>query len=223
MSSKNQKAYQDILDALLARYTELACVKEDILSAFELLCGCFRGGNKVMLCGNGGSAADASHIVGELMKSFTLKRKMDPATYRRLEALVPETAKEFDAFIQGTLPAIDLTGSNAFSTAFQNDVSGQYVFAQQVYGLAKEHDALLCLSTTGNSANVVLAAQMAKARDVSVIGMTGSGGGKLNKWCDVCIRVPARETYQVQEFHLPVYHALCRMLEAAFFSTEDSR
>ncbi len=223
MTSSNQKAYRAILDTLLARYPELKCVQEDILTAYDLLCDCFRGGNKVLICGNGGSAADAGHIVGELMKSFTLRRKMDPAIYRRLEALVPETAEGFGRYIEGALPAVDLTGSGAFSTAFQNDVSGEYVFAQQVYGLAKEHDTLWCLSTSGNSTNVILAAQMAKAKDVTVIGMTGGGGGELLRWCDVCIRVPAEETYRVQEFHLPVYHALCAMLEAVFFGGENSQ
>jgi len=162
-----------------------------------------------LACGNGGSAADADHIVGELMKGFFLKRE------------IPEEEKEaigeMGAYLQGALPAIALTGHSALSTAFLNDVHPEMVFAQQVYGYGKPGDVLIALTTSGNSVNVLHAADVARAKGMKVIGMTGRDGGKLKSKCDCCIIVPANVTADIQEYHLPIYHTLCAMLEDHFF------
>jgi D-sedoheptulose 7-phosphate isomerase len=171
----------------------------------------------VLICGNGGSAADSEHIVGELMKGFKLKRPIPQTARAALARLFPEKGADLADHLQGALPAISLTGHPALSSAFANDVRADMVYAQQVYGYGRPGDMLIALSTSGNSTNILNAAKIAKAFGMAVLGMTGQGGGKLSELSDVCIRVPAEETYRVQELKLPVYHALCAMLEEEFF------
>lgn len=205
------------LGALLGRYPGLEVCRGDIAAAYDILEASYAGGGKLLIAGNGGSAADAEHIVGELMKSFVKKREL-PSGYE--EALIktdPEMGGILARHLQGALPAIALDGHLALSTAYQNDCEPLLCFAQQVNGFGRGGDVFLGISTSGNSANVIYAAVAAKARGMKVICLTGEGESRLSDIADVCVRVPETETYKVQELHLPVYHALCMMLEERFF------
>ena len=195
----------DHLTHLIERYPALAQMRGAIEQAYRILEECYENGSKLLVCGNGGSAADSDHIVGELMKGF-YKQRMLPEEERKRFGEQGEK-------LQGALPAIALTQHGALSTAFLNDVDPAMVFAQQVYGYGQGGDVFLGLSTSGNSANVVLAAKVAAAKGMKVITMTGRNGGKLKELSDVCMIVPAQVTADIQEYHLPVYHTLCAMLE----------
>jgi len=203
------------LQAIETRYPELKACSDSVFSAFMRLCQCFESGNKLLLCGNGGSAADCEHIVGELMKGFLLARKTE--RFHADAVLTQEEADLFNTVLQQALPAISLTGHSSLSTAFANDAEPAMVFAQQVFGYGRRGDVLLAISTSGNSPNVLRAAQAARQLGLKVIGLTGENGGKLKAISDVCICVPSNDTPAVQEFHLPVYHALCAALEEQFF------
>lgn len=206
-----------ILNDLTDRYPKLQICKDDIKKAYDLLSQCFAGGNKLLVCGNGGSAADAEHIVGELMKGFKCQRKLNDNYKERLKNIDVEMGDKLAENLQGTLPAIALDGHIALSTAYMNDCDPQLCFAQQVNGYGKKGDVLLGISTSGNSKNVVYAAVTAKAKGMMVIGLTGEKNSKMSEMSDVCIRVPETETFKVQELHLPVYHCLCLMLENDFW------
>ena len=206
-----------ILETLLDRYPALLPCREDIEASAQRIGDSFARGGKLLIAGNGGSAADAEHIVGELMKSFVLPRPLDAALMERLRKIDPQRGALLAQHLQQGLPAIALDGHPALSTAFQNDCEPQLVFAQQVIGYGQEGDALLAISTSGNSENVLYAAIAAKAKGMAIIGLTGARESRLSALADTCIRVPATETYQVQELHLPVYHALCAMLEEELF------
>lgn len=205
------------LNLLIERYPKLAVCKEDIKKAYELLETAYSNGRKLLACGNGGSASDSEHIVGELMKEFKLKRKVYGDQANALKAVDPELGQVLADNLQGALPAICLTGHSSLTTAFMNDANADLVFAQQVNGYGKPGDVFLGISTSGNSKNVLYAAVNAKAKGLKVIGLTGAKESKLMKYADVCIRVPETETYKIQEYHLPVYHCLCLMLEEKFF------
>ena len=206
------------VDMLMERYPSLSVCKEDIIKAYECLEESYTNGRKLLVCGNGGSASDSEHIVGELMKEFKLKRKVYAEQADAMKTIDPELGITLAQHLQGALPAITLTAHSSLTTAFMNDSEPVLVFAQQVNGYGKEGDCFLGISTSGNSMNVIYAAVTAKARDLKVIGLTGEKESKLSKLADVCIRVPETETYKVQELHLPVYHCLCMMLEEHFFS-----
>lgn len=199
------------LNELLERYPQLKSCAVDIQAAFDLLSGCYENDGAVYVCGNGGSAADAEHIVGELMKSFTGHRPLPKDFTERLQD------DYITAHLEGALRAVSLTGQVSLSTAFANDVAHDLVFAQQVFGYGRSGDICWGLSTSGNSKNVLHALKTARAKGMKTLGMTGQGGGRMAESCDVCIRAPETETYKVQELHLPVYHTLCRMLEDRFF------
>ncbi|MGG4032677.1 SIS domain-containing protein [Paenibacillus cisolokensis] len=206
-----------ILARLMEKYPDLGGCEGQIAEAFEALRRTFAGGGKLLLAGNGGSAADCEHVVGELMKGFMSKRPV-PAEMRDKLAMYGEAEADYLAgHLQGALPAISLVSQSALSTAFINDVAADMVFAQQVYGYGRPGDALLVFSTSGNSLNVVRAVQVAKAVGLTTIAMTGESGGRLKELCDIAIRVPYTSTPDIQERHLPIYHALCMMLEEAFF------
>ena len=205
------------IDHLIDRYSKLIVCKEDIRTAYELLEAAYQKGRKLLVCGNGGSASDSEHIVGELMKEFKLKRRVYSDQAAALKEIDPELGQVLADNLQGALPAISLTGHSALTTAFMNDANADLVFAQQVNGYGKPGDVFLGISTSGNSKNVLYAAVNAKAKGLKVIGLTGSKENKLMKYADVCIRVPETETYKIQELHLPVYHCLCLMLEDRFF------
>lgn len=205
------------LDLLIERYPALSVCREEIYQAFTLLKETYLNDGMLLVCGNGGSGADSEHIVGELMKEFAIRRPLKDQDKAAIMEAAGEHGELLAAHLQGSLPAIPLTGNIALSTAFANDAVPELVFAQQVYGYGKANSALLGISTSGNSLNVIYALKVARAKKMVTIGMTGEGGGKMKEICDVCICVPAKQTYQVQELHLPVYHTLCLMIEEEFF------
>ena len=209
------------LNHLIERYPELVVCRKDINNAYGLLEEAYRNGRKLLVCGNGGSASDSEHIVGELMKEFKLKRKVYSDHAAVLRKIDPELGQTLAEHLQGALPAISLTGHSSLQTAYMNDAVPELVFAQQVNGYGKPGDVFLGISTSGNSKNVLYAAVNAKAKGLKVIGLTGAKENKLMKYANVCIRVPETETYKIQELHLPVYHCLCLMLEDHFFGHTD--
>jgi len=185
--------------------------------AFELLSGSFRRGGKLLVCGNGGSAADSEHIVGELMKGFHSRRPIPKADRARLAGAGGEEGPYLAERLQGALPAICLASQVSLTTAVANDVAADMVFAQQVYGYGRRGDALLGISTSGNAGNVLNALRTARAFGLGTLGLTGADGGRMKGLCDVLIRAPASSTPEVQLWHLRVYHALCALLELEFF------
>lgn len=206
-----------ILEQLMERYPILLPCKKDILSAYEIMRDSYYNKGKLLIAGNGGSAADSEHIVGELMKGFVKKRSLSVSDKKKLLDIDCDYGKSLSDSLQGALPAIALTGHTALSTAYLNDVDGTLGFAQQVYGYGTEKDVFLGITTSGNSLNVINAAIVAKAKGLKVIALTGKDGGKIKKYADICIIVPEKETFKIQELHLPVYHSLCLMLEEEFF------
>jgi len=204
------------LDKLFEKYPELVKCRTSIEEAFGAIKRAYQSGRKVLLAGNGGSAADCEHVVGELMKGFMSKR---PLPYEMKEKL--KDFSDGDDYLgenlQGALPAISLVSHTALMTAFANDVAPDMVFAQQVYGYGKAGDVLIGFSTSGNSTNINHAVKVAKALGLVTIGFTGKSGGALKKLCDVTISVPFDSTPDIQERHLPIYHTLCILLEEAFF------
>lgn len=212
-----QESERKILDELMERYPVLTCVRSEIEAAYEILEGCYAAGGKLLVAGNGGSAADSEHIVGELMKGFVKRRPVSAELAKALEEADPVRGAELAAKLQGGLPAIALICHGALSSAFANDVDGNLSYAQQVNGYGNPGDVLLGISTSGNAENIMYAAVTAKAKGMQVIGLTGKDGGKLAKISDTAIVVPSMETFKIQELHLPVYHALCLMLEERFY------
>lgn len=205
------------LNHLIDRYPKLIVCRDDILKAYNLLESAYSSGRKLLVSGNGGSASDSEHIVGELMKEFRLKRKVYADQAEAMMAIDPEMGATLAENLQGALPAICLTGHSSLTTAFMNDANADLIFAQQVNGYGKPNDVYLGISTSGNSINVIYAAITSKAKGLKVIGLTGARESKLSKLADCCIKVPETETYKIQELHLPVYHCLCLMLEDKFF------
>lgn len=206
------------INELLGRYPALAVCEADLKKAVETLIATYNAGGKLLICGNGGSAADAEHIVGELMKGFILPRRIPERFHVKLQEICPETADYLSTNLQGALPAISLVSQTALNTAFANDQAPDLCFAQQVYGLGEAVDTLLGISTSGNSANVVYALQIAKAKGMRTIALTGESGGRLKGLADICICVPSKVTFKIQEYHLPIYHALCIAVENEFFN-----
>ncbi|MEX0326334.1 MAG: SIS domain-containing protein [Puniceicoccaceae bacterium] len=202
-----------IIEELVQSYPSLEACVEDITTAFDLLAGCYEQDGIVYLCGNGGSAADAAHIVGELMKAFDRKRPLPDEEKETLGD--PHLAD----YLEGSLRAIDLSAHTSLTTAIANDTDPNLIFAQQVYGYGRAGDVLWAISTSGNAKNVIYALKAARAKGLKCIGMTAHHGGTMKNLCNVCIRVPETATYKAQELHLPVYHALCRMLEARFWDS----
>ncbi len=211
---------QVILDDLLKRYPLLDTVKNEILNAGQCLIDCYDNKGKVLVCGNGGSSSDSDHIVGELMKGFEHKRPVAESLKAQLTEFGGERGSYLAEKLQQALPAISLTAHNALITAVANDTDANLIFAQQVVGYGNVGDVLIAISSSGNSQNVLDAILTAKAKGLSVIGLTGETGGKMKSMCDILINVPGKRTASVQEFHLPVYHALCVMIETHFFGND---
>ncbi len=205
----------EIIKDLFVRYPDLCPAKADIIRAAELMADCIKNGNKILLCGNGGSASDCLHIVGELMKEFKIKRPLSDEEKAALRAAGD------DGYIgnnlQGAMPAVSLVGVTALESAYANDAAPDLGFAQQVYGLGNRGDLLVGITTSGNSKNVIYAATVAKAKGLTTVALTGNGGGRIKDLTDVCIVAPESETYKIQEYHLPIYHNLCLVLENEFF------
>lgn len=209
------------IDELIERYPVLNENYEDILRTYLILAECFSSGGKLLVAGNGGSSADANHIVGELMKGFCLPRRLPEELVKSLMKVDQKRGAELAEKLQGGLPAIALDNHNALNTAFLNDVDGLSVYAQQLTGYGNEGDVFLGISTSGNSDNILYAAVAARAKGLKVIGLTGRTGGKLAAYTDICIKVNETETYKIQELHLPIYHCLCLMLEWYFFADSN--
>ena len=205
------------LEELTDRYPVLEPVKDSVWQVYEILRECFESGHKLLVAGNGGSAADSEHIVGELMKGFIKRRQVPEDMAEKLEAIGGEDGRALAHKLQGGLPAIALTNHPGLSTAFLNDVDGEMIYAQQVYGYGKEGDVFLGISTSGNAANIRYALITAQAKGMKVVGLTGKDGGSLGRQADAGVVVPEQETFKIQELHLPVYHVLCLMLEEHFF------
>jgi D-sedoheptulose 7-phosphate isomerase len=202
---------------LIEKYPELVVCEKDIQAAVDIMIKSYQSKGLLLVCGNGGSASDAEHIVGELMKEFFIKRPLQQEEKDALNAKSNKYGNILGEKLQGSLPTIALTGGVALSTAFANDAEADLVFAQQVYGYGNPDSALLAISTSGNSKNVIYAVETAKLHDMKTIGLTGEKGGELDELCDVCIKVPSNITYEIQELHLPIYHTLCLIIEEAFF------
>jgi D-sedoheptulose 7-phosphate isomerase len=207
----------DYLQQLVERYPVLSGIREDIFNCYQMIQDSYEAGGKLLLAGNGGSAADCEHIVGELMKSFLKKRSPPPEYIAELEKIGPDFSSYLGPRLQGALPAIALTAHSSLSSASINDVDGLVVYAQQVYGYGKAGDVFLGISTSGNAKNVLYALAAARAKGLNTIALTGGDGGLLSRYADLSVIVPEKDTYRIQEFHLPIYHTLCLMLEDHFF------
>ena len=207
----------DYIAQLIERYPVLASVENEIRTAYQVLERAYTNHKKLLVGGNGGSCADAEHIVGELMKGFVKKREIAKTMQERLLGLDQELGKQLANGLQSSLRAIAITGHAGLSTAFANDVDPEMTYAQQVNGYGDEGDVLLAISTSGNSKNLIYAALTARAKDMPVVLLSGKDGGKLRAIADVSIVIPNQKTYQIQELHLPIYHALCLQLEDKFF------
>ena len=213
------RLYQYI-ELLILRYPQLIVAKDCIVEAYQILEESYTNDGKLLVAGNGGSAADAEHIVGELMKGFVNPRKLEAEYSDALITVNKELGRVLSENLQGALPAIALDGHLALTTAYLNDCEPLLCFAQQVNGYGRKSDVFLGISTSGNSRNILYAATVAKAKGMKVIGLTGEKDSKLSEISDTCIQVPETETYKIQELHLPVYHCLCLMLEDTFFGKE---
>lgn len=216
MNKENRIDY--FVDDLIKRHNSLEKNRASIIEGAKLLIESAKNGSMFLICGNGGSSADADHIVGELMKGFLLKRPLTAEHKELLKTAGGELGMQIGEGLQQAIPAVSLSTHTSLNTAFINDADPSLMFAQQVMGLGKPNDVLWGLSTSGNSKNVVTAAVTAKAMGLKTFAMTGKTGGKLSEICDVCIRVEETETYKIQELHLPVYHTLCIILEDFFFA-----
>lgn len=201
------------IEELIERYPQLQREKENILAALDVLVNCYKNDGKVLVAGNGGSAADAEHIVGELMKGFVEPRKLSKEFVDKLCEIDGDMGKELGEKLQCAIPAISLVGHVALSTAYLNDVDPLLGFAQQLNGFGKENDVFLAISTSGNSKNILYACVVAKAKGMKIVALTGGNGGQLKNIADVAIIAPEKETYKIQEYHLPIYHWLCLALE----------
>lgn len=225
--NENMKILEDRLynhiKLLIKRYPVLKPIKKTIITAYLLMEECYENGGKVLIAGNGGSAADADHIVGELMKGFKMARTPDSGFAEKLIAIDGKRGRKLAAELQGGLRAIALNNHQALNSAYLNDVDGLLCYAQQIYGYGKEGDVFLGISTSGNSKNIIYATVVAKAVGLKIIGLTGVKGGHLAKTADIAIKVPEIETYMIQELHLPIYHCWCLMLEDRFFGRETEK
>lgn len=208
------------IQKLVRRYPALASIESELQSAYEMLETCCAAGNTIYLCGNGGSASDCEHIVGELMKRFQIPRPLDDEERRKLSEQ-GEIGRDLMEHLQKGLRAVSLTSATALASAIANDMGGQFVFAQQIFSYGRPGDVLICISTSGNSENVLYAATAARAAGVQVLSLSGRDGGRLKLLSDRCIVCPADTTEEVQEYHLPIYHALCAALEAHFWGREQ--
>ena len=212
-----KKIVKNELEELIRRYPQLDVCKKDIEKAYLLLQKTYDKNGKLLIAGNGGSAADSEHIAGELMKRFKITRPINKELADKLMKIDPERGERLVKNLEMPLRAVPLTSHIAITTAYMNDADATGVFAQQMLGFGNEGDVFLAISTSGNSENIISACVVAKAMGIKIIGLTGKKESKLSKYADICIRVPETETYKIQELHLPVYHALCLMLESNYF------
>lgn len=208
---------QKHIDLLIKRYPVLEPIQQDIIDTYFIMEDCYENGGKLLIAGNGGSAADSEHIAGELMKRFKIQRPVSAEYAEKLMAIDSKRGSELAKNLEQALVAIPLVAHEALTTAYINDVDGLGVFAQQLLGFGKKGDVFLAISTSGNSRNIMNATVVARASGIKIIGLTGSLGGELSTVADITVKVPETETYMIQELHLPIYHCLCLMLEERFF------
>ena len=208
------------IDLLIERYPILEECRQSLIDAYLIMEEAYEGDHKLLIAGNGGSAADSEHIAGELMKRFKTPRPVTPEMAEKLKTIDPVRGENLAKNLERGLMAIPLVAHEALSTAYINDVDGLGVFAQQLFGFGRPGDVFLGISTSGNSKNVMSATVVARALGIKVIGLTGAKGGELAQVADVVVKVPETETYMIQELHLPVYHCWCLMLEDKFFGKE---
>ena len=216
MHTLEQKRVKHI-DLLVARYPKLEAVRPEIIDSYLLMEESYENGGKLLIAGNGGSAADSEHIAGELMKRFKILRPVSKEYAEKLKEVDPVRGAELSKNLECSLMAIPLVAHEALTTAYINDVDGLGVFAQQLFGYGREGDVFLGISTSGNSKNILNATVVARASGIKVVGLTGAKGGELAKVADVAVKAPETETYMIQELHLPIYHCWCLMLEDHFF------
>lgn len=207
---------QDI-DNMIARYPQLRVCYKEIYRVYKTICNSFETGHKLLICGNGGSCADSQHIVGELMKSFMIPRNMLEEDRRRLIEVYGDNGVIMSEKLEKGLPAISIDSMPVISSAISNDIDSDYVYAQVLYNYGIEGDVLLGISTSGNAVNVNHALKLAKILGIKTVGLTGNNGGKMNKVCDEVIHAPSDVTYEIQEYHISIYHTLCIMVEKYFF------
>jgi len=206
------------MKTLIEKYPLLKQCESQIQLAVDKICAAYENNKKLLVCGNGGSAADAEHIVGELMKGFLSKRELSNEEKEKLITAHAERGEKLAALLQKPLPAVSLVSSVSLATAFANDVAPELIFAQQVYGLGNAGDIFLGISTSGNAENVAFAAVAAKAKNIFTIALTGKDGGKLKNISDLAIIAPSNSTPDIQELHLPIYHYICKAVEQHFWS-----
>lgn len=212
-----EKRLKKHIDLLTSRYPKLATIIDSIISGYDMMEQAYINDHKLLVAGNGGSAADSEHIVGELMKRFKIPRPIDPSLAVRLSEIDRVRGPQLAKNLEKSLMAIPLVAHEALTTAYINDVDGYGIFAQQVLGFGRTGDVFLGISTSGNSQNIMNAAIVARSLDIKIIGLTGDDGGELGRFADVAVKVPENETYMIQELHLPIYHCWCLMLEERFF------
>ena len=211
---------QKHIDLLISRYPALADVRQEIIDSYLIMEECYQHDGKLLIAGNGGSAADSEHIAGELMKRFKIPRKVTDNFADKLTSIDETRGEYLSKNLERGLMAIPLVAHEALSTAYLNDVDGLGVFAQQLFGFGRLGDVFLAISTSGNSKNILYATVVARALGIKVIGLTGANGGELATVADVCVKAPSSETYMIQEYHLPIYHCWCLMLEDKFFGKD---
>ena len=211
---------QKHIDLLISRYPALADVRQEIIDSYLIMEECYQHDGKLLIAGNGGSAADSEHIAGELMKRFKIPRKVTDNFADKLTSIDQTRGEYLSKNLERGLMAIRLVAHEALSTAYLNDVDGLGVFAQQLFGFGRLGDVFLAISTSGNSKNILYATVVARALGIKVIGLTGANGGELATVADVCVKAPSSETYMIQEYHLPIYHCWCLMLEDKFFGKD---
>ncbi len=214
---KLDKKIERHIECLLMRYPKLVSIKQDLIDAYFVMEECYEHDGKMLIAGNGGSAADSEHIAGELMKRFAIPRPITEELKAKLKSIDNIRGNELSHNLERCLMAIPLVAHEALTTAYINDVDGLGVFAQQLFGFGRKNDVFLGISTSGNSRNIIYATVVARAMGIKVIGLTGADGGELAKVSDVVVKVPESETFLIQELHLPVYHCWCLMLEDRFF------
>ena len=212
-----EKRLEKHIDLLMQRYPVLESCRQDIIDGYLVMEEAYENNHKLLIAGNGGSAADSEHIAGELMKRFKTPRKVSDEFAKKLCEVDPDRGPSLADNLECGLMAIPLVAHEALTTAYINDVDGLGVFAQQLFGYGREGDVFLGISTSGNSKNVMSATVVARALGIKVVGLTGANGGELASVADVVVKVPETETYMIQELHLPVYHCWCLMLEEHFF------
>lgn len=212
-----KRSSEEIRNELFQRYPQLEACRESFEEAFNAILTCYRNGGKLLIAGNGGSAADSDHFTGELTKSFYFNRALDPALEKNLESMFGDKGKELSTHLEGGLPAIPLTLLNAANTAFSNDMDPKASLAQLVHVFGGKDDIFIGITTSGNSENILKAFMVAKAKGVKSIALTGKTGGKSWDLADICVCAPETETFKIQELHLPIYHAWCLMVESELF------